>query len=398
MARTAPFQRVLRDNPWSESRSRKLLDWTRTQRRRNWVPRCTVEAMDAERTWFATYTLRERRGTDPKTGARLVWTEKELCKIMQRFLDRTAASLAGQVNRRRKRDGKPIHRGDDKPLMRYVWVIERGEKATKRLHIHALIYVSQEVQKEDLRRLWRHGKITECKLVDQPARAGGYLFKYITKTGATVKASQGFGYRWFDVAKLKELPYHRTFWKWYSAQMKVRGFPIESPVKNPANYHAERRRLRSLYWRAATNRTGLHDKRDGPWKQAYPPQYYRYPEQAGERAQCYAAPVKETVQPFEPDMEMRLDGLPEDKKDFVRKLGRYPVSEASILLRQERQKLDEYRREKRKAAELLIVAKRDAEKRDARAAFRHIRNSIRKADWSFGKTKVFGPSPDDPPF
>lgn len=400
MPRATPFARVLRDNPWSQSRSRKLADWVKTQRRRNWVARATVEAMDAERVWSACYTFRERRGVNRETGEPLQWEEDYVCKVMQAFISRTGKSLAGQVNRRRKKAGKPILRGDDKPIMRDVWVIERGEKGTKRLHVHALLYVSEEVQKVDLRRLWRHGKITECKLVDDPAKAAAYICKYLTKTGATVKASQGFGYRWFDISKLKQIPYHRTFWKWYSKQIQLRGtFPIESPVKNPANYHRERRKLRALYRRASTNRTGINDKPDGPWKREYPPQYYRYASQSGERAECYAAPEKQDAVAAETALEMRLDGLSEDRKEFVRKLGHYPVSEASILLRKERKALEEYRREKAAHNERIKAANDHAKRYAARAAFRAIRENIRKADWSFSAPrKVFGPSPDDPPF
>ncbi len=89
-------------------------------------------------------------------------------------------------------------------LLRYVAFSEKGSSGG-RLHFHVLIYSPVKWSRDDYRgarMLWKHG-ITHVKVASDAMAA--YAAKYATKTRGRVRASQGFGTKYFSRVYSQEL-------------------------------------------------------------------------------------------------------------------------------------------------------------------------------------------------
>jgi len=75
--------------------------------------------------------------------------------------------------------------------LKYLYVLERGKRYTKRLHIHAVIFNDRYITLTEMRKLWRYGS-ARVNAIDHTGNIGLYMVKYITKD--TMKLNNKKGY------------------------------------------------------------------------------------------------------------------------------------------------------------------------------------------------------------
>lgn len=75
--------------------------------------------------------------------------------------------------------------------LNYLYVLERGKRYTKRLHIHAVIFNDRYITLTDMRKLWRYGS-ARVNAIDHTGNIGLYMVKYITKDTMTLTNKKGY--------------------------------------------------------------------------------------------------------------------------------------------------------------------------------------------------------------
>jgi hypothetical protein len=75
--------------------------------------------------------------------------------------------------------------------LKYLYVLERGKRYTKRLHIHAVLFNDRYITLSDMRELWRYGS-ARVNAIDHTGNIGLYMVKYITKDTLTLTNKKGY--------------------------------------------------------------------------------------------------------------------------------------------------------------------------------------------------------------
>jgi hypothetical protein len=75
--------------------------------------------------------------------------------------------------------------------LNYLYVLERGKRNTKRLHIHAVLFNDRYITITDMRKLWRYGS-ARVNAIDHTGNIGLYMVKYITKDTMTLTNKKGY--------------------------------------------------------------------------------------------------------------------------------------------------------------------------------------------------------------
>ncbi|NBK97773.1 MAG: hypothetical protein EOM50_07100 [Erysipelotrichia bacterium] len=87
----------------------------------------------------------------------------------------------------------------------YIGVIEKGERGTKRLHIHLVVFGLPYIKQKDLKDMWKNG-IVDIKKVHKMGDVAEYLVKYVHKTlnDSYIPKGKNFYFRSKNVKKPTE--------------------------------------------------------------------------------------------------------------------------------------------------------------------------------------------------
>lgn len=136
----------------------------------HWILRSIAEFSRAKRSRMIHLSFAPR--AYDANGREKQWTPLQVHGEVRRYIRRI----------RERNPGKPF---------RYCWTIERGEQATRRLHVHMLVaeYGDAAIQRRDWkhrerqnpRGLWFAGNVKTKLITETPQRAARYCLKYALK-------------------------------------------------------------------------------------------------------------------------------------------------------------------------------------------------------------------------
>lgn len=174
------------------TRCRKC-DPCRKARRRFWAKRAQLEAADAHRTWFCTYTFRPSKRLVIRYQAEARFHKKVGGSWYGLTPDEQFPWLAVEAGKELTKYFKRLRKNTRAPL-RYILIAENHKDGFP--HFHALVHqmTGKIVTERRLRWDWWPCGFSKCELVANSEKAANYVTKYITKTVLTrIRASQFYG-------------------------------------------------------------------------------------------------------------------------------------------------------------------------------------------------------------